>query len=94
MCVKVFLSPHHPEALAATQLFILLPLRQVIVRSTLPLRLLSLCLLARPHLFLFRQLILKVLQVPIGSLVCWILTGRIIARVKSKVRRDRSSVIY
>ncbi len=69
MC-KVFLSPHHPEAFAATQLLILLPLWQVVVRSTLPPAPLSLLLLSVLHLLLFRQLILEVLQVPVGSLVC------------------------
>lgn len=66
-----FRSAHHPDAFAPTQLLVLLPLWQVVVTATS-------VLLPHPpllvvvvdlQLLLFGQLVLKVLQVPVGPLV-------------------------
>lgn len=69
VCVRL-LSAHHLDAFAATQPFIVLPFWQVGVTWTPalpPLTPFSLPSLLR--LLLFLQLVLKVLQVPIGALV-------------------------
>lgn len=66
--------PYHPNAFTPTQLLITLPLWQVVVRLPTGLPPLSVLLFLPPllHLDLFGQLVFKIFQVAIGSLVCWV----------------------